>query len=284
MAVPRTVARPLTLWENRDWATLRRLVILVCGFTVCFAGGLRAQPALAQSADIRLAPPRITIDSILFYNRAELRLSGGLAGAGFRYAVTGDSATTYRGSVRLDRTARIAAWTVHPEYRASDSIYLTVVRARMRAQPDSVRLLTPAHSRYPGAGGSTLSDFRRGTPDFSKPGAWLGFQADTVRISVHWKEPVRTSRLMLGILSNPDAWILPPGSIAAFHDGEEIGNWEGGELSNPGNAGMTFLEVRMQPGTYGQLELRIAARALPEGHPGHGSLSWIFLDEIIIPD
>ena len=137
--------------------------------------------------------------------------------------------------------------------------------------------------QYTGAGLSALTDRQKGALDFaSTPKAWLGWETDTLRLQLDLPSSAEASQLVLSLLDNAGAWIMPPSAVTVYASGEEVGKLLTA-APNPGApAQFKFLEIPLMPWKSEALEVVILARLLPDWHDGAGRPAWIFLDEILL--
>lgn len=242
--------------------------------------------ALAQPR-IQLSPPQVVVDSVFFSETATIRLELDYPGVELRYTLggspVGSQSAVYQESLRLSQSATVTAQAFHPDFQDSPQVGVSV-RSLKNNQPLSVRNALPGPApQYTGAGLLALTDRQKGALNFSAtPSAWLGWETDTLRIQLEAPEAGKGNVLVLSLLDNAGAWIMPPALVKVYDAGEEIAQFE---TANPEPGGPTqyhFLEVPLKPWSSNTLEVLLLARQLPDWHDGAGRPAWIFLDELFL--
>ncbi|WP_158549269.1 glycoside hydrolase family 20 protein [Lysobacter silvisoli] len=147
----------------------------------------------------------------------------------------------------------------------------------------------PAHPRYRGnADTATLSDGVLAGDDHAD-GRWTAWNGGDADVSVDLGAPTRVSALSARFLQQAGSWILPPRALqlSTSDDGK---HWTPrAELALDVDAAdlrQRILTPRLalpQPLRARYLRLHIQSYgALPTGHPGAGSPSFYFVDELVI--
>ncbi len=140
---------------------------------------------------------------------------------------------------------------------------------------------------YSGGGDNALLDGTLGSNDY-KDGHWQGFYGTDADIEIDLGTWTKVNALNIGFLVNAHDWILRPDTIQVYTSRDGI-NYHLAEtfsltteVTKKGN--FTFRE-RFIANTLSTRYLRIVVKnpgKLPEGLPGSGYDSWIFMDEIIV--
>ena len=138
---------------------------------------------------------------------------------------------------------------------------------------------------YSGGGDGALLDGSLGSDDYTD-GHWQGFYGIDADLEIDFGKVQRVNALNIGFLVNAHDWILRPDVVEVYtsNDGK---NYKASktfciktEIPLTGNH--TFRE-RFEPPSLSTRYLRIVVKnpgKLPEGLPGSGYDSWIFMDEI----
>lgn len=249
-------------------------------------------PAMARSQRFQLAPPQIRVDSFFFRQSARVTMEFDLDGASIHYSTNfqtpTDSTPLYQKPVVLNESATIRARAFHPDYAAGPVAEQHVVKVKLA--PDSVVLLTPPDSLYPGKKNTALFDLQKGSRNL-KDGAWLGFRADTVVVQAFFKQTVSCRLLQVSTLFDSGAWIFPPARVEVYgasgdKEWQYLGAWmprEGATLQDRPAQYELFEKVVLRPAQVQRLEIRVIPFGpLPQWHAGSGKPAWLFLDEIIL--
>ena len=140
---------------------------------------------------------------------------------------------------------------------------------------------------YSGGGDNALVDGTLGSNDY-KDGHWQGFYGIDADLEIDLGKWTKIEALNIGFLVNAHDWILCPDTVEVYtsSDGK---NYRFNhtftlttEVAKKGN--FTFRE-RFETHTLSTRYLRIVVKnpgKLPEGLPGSGYDSWIFMDEIVV--
>ena len=140
---------------------------------------------------------------------------------------------------------------------------------------------------YSGGGDNALLDGSLGSDDY-KDGHWQGFYGIDADIELDLGKGTKVKALNIGFLVNAHDWILRPDTVEVYtsSDGKSYRLNHTftltTEVAKKGN--FTFRE-RFETHTLSTRYLRVVVKnpgKLPEGLPGSGYDSWIFMDEIVV--
>lgn len=193
----------------------------------------------------------------------------------------------YASPVRLTSSALVKAACYNPMGEAIRSErYLLSHKAMGRLK----QLNSPAGNyspEYSGGGDGALVDGILGSNDY-KDGHWQGFYGIDADIEIDLGKWSKVNSLDMGFLVNAHDWILRPDVIEVYssynnkdYHLHKVFNLET-EVTRAGN--VTFRE-RFETPNLSTRYLRIVIKnpgQLPEGLPGAGYDSWIFMDEIMV--
>ncbi|MBO6024035.1 MAG: family 20 glycosylhydrolase [Bacteroidales bacterium] len=152
------------------------------------------------------------------------------------------------------------------------------------------RLNSPAGNyrpEYSGGGDNALLDGTLGSDDY-KDGRWQGFYGIDADLEIDFGSAQPVKALNIGFLMNAHDWILQPNvvEIQTSTDGKNYKLFKTFTLTTkvPLTGNHTFRE-RFETPNLSARYLRIVVKnpgKLPEGLPGAGYDSWIFMDEVIV--
>ncbi len=140
---------------------------------------------------------------------------------------------------------------------------------------------------YSGGGDGALVDGTLGSDDY-KDGHWQGFYGTDADIEIDLGKWTKVNALNIGFLANAHDWILRPDEVEIYtsNDGKNYKRFKSfeiqTEIEQKGN--FIFHESFKTPNLSTRY-LRIVVKnpgKLPEGLPGAGFDSWIFMDEIVV--
>lgn len=140
---------------------------------------------------------------------------------------------------------------------------------------------------YSGGSDGALLDGALGSNDY-KDGHWQGFYGIDADLEIDLRKKETLSSLEIGFLTNPYDWILCPQTLEVYtsSDGNHYTLYNKYSIqTEPKAVGNTCFTERFSLKGLSTRYLRIIVKnpgILPEGLPGAGYDSWIFMDEIII--
>jgi hexosaminidase len=157
-----------------------------------------------------------------------------------------------------------------------------------RASGATVRLATPPDKRYPGTGDWTLTDGLRGSLDHAD-GLWQGWLGPDVEAVVDLGSVQPVASVSVAFLQNIRSWIVMPSRVE-FSWSSDNEQWSPPVTRSPDVPVMRDgpviqpFAVTLPAGTRTRY-VRVLGRnagPLPAGHPGAGTASWLFADEIVV--
>ncbi len=139
---------------------------------------------------------------------------------------------------------------------------------------------------YSGGGDGALLDGTLGSDDY-KDGHWQGFFGTNADIEIDLGKWDKINTIDIGFLVNAHDWILRPNTVEVYgsNNGKDY-TLRGSfpittEVTGEGN--FTFREKFEIPISTRLLRIVVKnAGKIPEGYPGTGYDSWIFMDEIVV--
>ena len=149
-----------------------------------------------------------------------------------------------------------------------------------------VTLAVQADPHYAAAGDVTLTDGVMGTTAF-KDGKWLGFNGTDLNATIDLQKITPVKTVTASFLCDPNSGIFLPPSVTIYTstDGQHFDLIR--ELPNTaGNIrGEPYLQKVHIPVGRSARYIRVVARAfgqIPEGYLFKGSMSWLFVDELLV--
>ena len=140
---------------------------------------------------------------------------------------------------------------------------------------------------YSGGGDNALVDGSLGSDDYTD-GHWQGFYGIDADLELDFGKYQKVNALNIGFLVNAHDWILSPNEIEVYtsNDGKNYKPYKSFTLTTeiPLTGNHTFRE-RFELPNLSTRYLRIVVKnpgKLPEGLPGSGYDSWIFMDEVMV--
>ena len=140
---------------------------------------------------------------------------------------------------------------------------------------------------YSGGGDNALLDGNLGSDNYTD-GHWQGFYGIDADLELDFGKVQRTNALNIGFLVNAHDWILRPDAVEVYtsNDGKNYKPFKTFSLKTkiPMTGNHTFRE-RFELPNLSTRYLRVVVKnpgLLPEGLPGAGYDSWIFMDEMMV--
>ena len=140
---------------------------------------------------------------------------------------------------------------------------------------------------YSGGGDGALLDGNLGSDDYTD-GHWQGFYGIDADLEIDFGKYQKVNALNIGFLANAHDWILRPNEVEVYtsNDGKSYKPYTTFTLTTetPLTGSHTFRE-RFELPNLSTRYLRIVVKnpgKLPEGLPGSGYDSWIFMDEVMV--
>ena len=140
---------------------------------------------------------------------------------------------------------------------------------------------------YSGGGDNALLDGNLGSDDYTD-GHWQGFYGIDADLEIDLGSITKVNALNIGFLVNAHDWILRPNEIEVYtsNDGKNYKPFKTYNLKTelPLSGNHTFRE-RFELPNLSTRYLRIVVKnpgKLPEGLPGTGYDSWVFMDEVMV--
>lgn len=278
MALPRMAALAEVVWtpkEARNYQEFRSR--LLRHFNVLDRLGTNYSKAIYEI--------KLTVMPGVGGNVVAVALSSAFDSTGIRYTTDGSDPTVassgYTGPISLTRSCELKI-----SYFANGVSTGRVISQKFefsKSTGKSVTLVVPADPRYPGNGPFTLVDGIRGdTTRFGQN--WLAWQGPDMEAVIDLGKVEEISRVRMGIINAEASWIYPPESVAVLIS-QDGGDFTQIKEINAESILRQGQSLRIDLGTHHARYVKVIARnagAIPEGKPGEGSNSWVFVDEILI--
>jgi hexosaminidase len=244
---------------------------------------LERQGIVFGPANADMAKLVITYDTTIHH--LMLEHAGLVPGLTIHVTRNGRTLTTEDAGILFDGDARLALQLRHGRDAIGESREIRVADNLARDKP--ITFVTPTDARYPGTGAYTLTDGARGTT--FADGLWNGWQGPDLDATVDLGESLLLHTVSLSVLEEVRSWILYPSSVKVqiSLDGS---HWRDGgavTLNIPTTSdgrSRRLVTVALPPASEARWVRIVATNPgkLPGWHPGAGSASWIFADEIVV--
>ncbi len=238
---------------------------------------------------LKLNPPILVNEQFVVTAQTPVTFRHPLRGVTIRYTTDGTSPDSLKGPIyqkpfAVNGYTVVKARATKNKWYSSELVEYTFFGGQYR--PDSAELVNKPNAQYPGEGGKTLIDQKKGTIDNAKDVAWLGYREKPFEAFFTFARPVPLKSVTLSIGKNTGSYIMPPATV-------EI--WGGADKEN-----LKLLQ-KIQPAQpqkeeSGRIEgiqaalkgeqyrvVKVIARPvtkLPAWHRGKGDPGWVFIDEV----
>ncbi|TAE21021.1 MAG: peptidylprolyl isomerase [Cytophagales bacterium] len=238
---------------------------------------------------LKLNPPILVNEQLVVTAQTPVAFRHPLKGVTIRYTTNGTDPDSVKGPV-YQKPFAVNGYTVVKARATKDKWYSSALVEYTffsgQFTPDRAELVNKPNAQYPGEGGKTLIDQKKGTIDNAKDIAWLGYREKPLEAFFTFTRPVPLKSVTLSIGENTGNYIMPPTLI-------EI--WGGADKTN-----LKLLQkiqpTQPQKQESGRIEgiqvalngepykvVKVVARPvtkLPAWHPGKGQPGWVFVDEV----
>jgi hexosaminidase len=284
MAFPRLLAFAEALWTRgpRDLVEFRRRL----------AGD--AAPRLA-ALGVNLGPEdrdvvKIAPDYDSVSNSLGMRVAVGVAGLEVRYTSDGSAPTAsslrYADSIRFGGEGTMRFQAFYRGEKLGDGRTLIIAPSLSHGRPYT--LTTPPSPQYPGTGARTLTDGALGSLDFLD-GLWQGWRGTDLEAVIDLGRATPLTAIEGSFQQTTLSWILLPRDLTVWMS-DDGATWRmAGTASSdqPPERKDPFLYRLVAQMPAGAVARWIKVKAtnpgpLPAWHPGAGTPSWIFCDEIVV--
>lgn len=282
--------------KNRS---LREVYLWNTGVSATDAKKLRqAMPHIAwdtgyhpdEKEKMRLSPPILRNEGQVLKRGEMISFKHNLPGATIRYSVNGEmpdsvSGEVYKDPIALDRYAVVKSKAFKDGWLSSNgSEYVFFTEG---ITPDRATLLTKPEDRYPGEGITTLTDSRKGMPDFYRDPVWMGFRNQNLEAIFYFDKNVpEISHVTLSYARNVNAMCMPPTEMQVWGGTDEnnLKLLASGKPEQPKDYVSTRIEgayIAIPPSKFKCYKLVAKTLTkLPEFRKAPGEKGWLMVDEV----
>ena len=244
----------------------------------------------AKSQDVfQLAPPLMVFPSVFFEKEATVLLCFAQPGTHIHFTTNGQDPTEKDQVYQRPVVIKKDVVTLKAKVFGSGFLPSEVVAATFYKQGLKIRKIEASvpHKQYQGSGNATLMDGKGGIVGHGSK-TWMGFQQDTVVFQVTLAKPQKVKYLLLDVLQNQGAWIFMPQKVEVFYQKKSTAGWASlttkilDATTKVDDAGCQAIIMDLDKTIkISQIVVKVYPLAhIPDWHPGKGSPSWLFIDEI----
>ncbi|MEP7324174.1 MAG: sialate O-acetylesterase, partial [Saprospiraceae bacterium] len=205
----------------------------------------------------------------------------------FVYSIDGSepglSSSLYEGPFLIKQKTNVSAKAVTNNVLSQSIATKEIILSKATYRP--VTYITPASSKYAGSGIYTLINGQRGNITNANDPEWQGWDSD-MEVILDLGENQKTHKISVGFLQNQNAWIFLPSQVTisvstngkTFVDVDK----ENEVLANNRTPLLKTYEANLNT-TARYIKVKaMNIGTCPAWHPGSGSKSWVFADEIVV--
>lgn len=238
---------------------------------------------------LKLSAPAIVAEGLVAKGQL-VSIRSAMPGVTIRYTLDGSTpdslgSVVYDKPLSVSRPTFIRAIACKPGWYCSAVTEATVFPEGLH--PVSATLLKSPDKQYPGDGGATLINGRKGFLDVYREPSWLGYREQPMEALFDFGEKgISVSSLVVSYAHNLGSYIFPPAEVEVFAgmsadklDRLVITQPVQPPKSEPTRMGILSIPLKGASYRYYKLMLKPVAK-LPQWHSGKGSKGWVMVDEV----
>ena len=257
---------------------IKRLLFLFSFFVV--------QDCLSQPL-FQLAPPMLKYKSAFFSRTTSFEVIFNQPGAEVRYTLNGNEPTVsdalYSSAVSITKKTTLKVKAFGKDFLPSETVSAQFIKDGKEIKQVS---FSKPNEYYAKSNPDILYDNTGGILNY-RSGGWLGYDSDTVIISVDLKKKETINTVLISLLQDENSWIFLPEQILVYYynDKQKAFVPAGKETfvhENPGPKQNQMREIiPSQKIKTDKLRLVLfPLKKIPDWHQGKGNHGWLFIDEI----
>ena len=235
----------------------------------------------------QLAPPMLKYQSAFFTGNTSFEVVFNQPGAEVHYTLNGNEPTendaVYSGVVAVSKKTVVKVKSFGKNFLPSETVSATfindgkAIKKIQYSKPDEAYANTKATILNDNVGG--IANYRSGT--------WLGYDNDTVTITVDLVKKEKINSVLINLLQDQNSWIFMPEALFVYYFDEARKKYlpvgkEKFSQEKPGAKQCMAREISpSSPISAQKLKLvLLPIKKIPDWHNGKGNHGWLFIDEI----
>ncbi len=239
----------------------------------------------------QLSKPSIISSSIFFEDTVTIQFILNMDDVTFHYTLDGTmpskQSPLYNQNITLKKSSVVQVRAFHPDYKPSEISKLHYFKINKKIKIKHIKLSRNPSENYPGIGKEGLVDLIKGSHDF-RSNKWMGFNGGALEILIELEKRTCINQVTASLIQDHNSWIFTPKLMEVYtsKNGKKFKKVDSLITNCPtieANNGFQFLSssFKKEKSTFVKIKL-ISLEAIPDWHPGNGSPTWFFIDEIII--
>ena len=235
----------------------------------------------------QLAPPLLKYQTVFFEGSTSVEIMFNQPGAEVRYTLNGKVPTVndklYEKPVRITKQSTLKAKAFGKNFLASETVQALFIKDGKKIA--EVNFSKP-NEQYSSSKTNILHDNSGGLLNIHA-GTWLGYNSDTVTITIRLQQKEMVSSVLVDMLQDEASWIFLPEQTLLYYYNEKQQSFEPAakelltfEKQSTKTVVSKIIHLQQQVQT-DQLKLvLLPLKNIPAWHQGKGNHAWLFIDEI----
>ena len=257
------------------------LLVYIFGTCCCFAQDDGMAP------QFQLAPPMLKYQSAFFSGSTSLEVLFNQPGATIHYTLNGKEPTqkdpVYTTAIPINKKTVAKVKAFGNLFLPSETESATFIKD---GKAIGKILFSKPNEYYANSKPDILHDNIGGITNY-RSGTWLGYDSDTVTITIDLLKKEIISTILIDLLQDENGWIFLPEQVLAYYYNEkqntytQLGRQEfSHSVAGPKQCYILEISPAQKIATE-QLKLVFSPlKKIPDWHQGKGKHGWLFIDEI----
>lgn len=270
---------------SKGWVLIRENLRYTRNLFVLFFSFL-VQCSYSQLS-FQLAPPILKYKSAFFSGATSFEVIFNQPGAEVRYTLNGNEPTEndllYAAPVPITQKTKVKVKAFGKNFLPSETVNVQFIKDGKEIRQST---FSKPNEYYANSKANILYDNIGGIINY-RSGAWLGYDSDTVTITIDLKKKETVNTVLISLLQDENAWIFLPEQILVhyYNDKQKAFVPAGKEVfvhETPGPKQCNMREITSaQKIKTDKLKLvLLPMKKIPDWHQGKGNHGWLFIDEI----
>lgn len=246
-------------------------------------------PVADATEILRLTPPILVNDDVVIKRNEQIRLKQNLPGTSIRYTVDGTipdrvNGLVYKDPIALNSFVKLKMRSVKEGWYSSGMIEQYLFQEGFKPKHSS--LLTHPDRAFRGEGIKSLTDSKKGTADYYRDIAWVGYHDGPCVSQFTFDDSVKVRKVVVSFANNIYAYIMPPASVEIWggnnaNDLKLITKVTPVQPVSPDGTRVEIVNIDLPENQFNTFKIVTKpVEKLPLWHPGKGQKGWVMIDEI----
>ncbi|RXK59909.1 hypothetical protein ESA94_12730 [Lacibacter luteus] len=235
----------------------------------------------------QLAPPLLKYQSAFFEGSSSVEIMFEQPGAEVRYTLNGKEPTAndllYVKPLRITKQTTLKAKAFGKNFLPSETVQALFIHdGKKIAAMD----FSKPNEKYSSSIANILFDNTGGLLNIHN-GTWLGYNNDTVTITIQLQKKEKISSVVIDMLQDEASWIFLPAQMLLYYYDEQQQRFLPAhkeqfsfEKQSPKQTVAKLIRLKQQLQTDKLKLVLLPLQQIPDWHAGKGNHAWLFIDEI----